>query len=101
MSEPLQRPQAPTCYYYFSLRGLPDSGGSRASCCAGRYSSEIALCITAVCVFRHPPRSKVLQTGFFHQDRNINWCSIKIQPGIQNAKLLIAGNVRTKIKEHD
>ena len=64
-------------------------------------SSETASCITAVRAFRHPPRSKVLQTGFFHQDGNINRCSIKIQPGIQNAKLLIAGNVRIKIKEHD
>lgn len=66
--------------------------------CAGRYSSEIAFYIIAVCVFQHPPRSKVLQTGFFHQDKNRNRCSIRIQPGIQNAKLLIAGNVRIKSK---
>lgn len=48
VSEPLQRPQAPTCYYYFSLEAF--DSGEPGKLLAGRYSWKL-LCASQLFVY--------------------------------------------------
>lgn len=96
MSTKLKRPQTCTCHYCFSLRGLPNSGGSDLSCYSERYfSGNCFLYHSCLCILtpsqKQWPLSWLLL--FRHKYKR---CSIKTQRGIQNAKLLIAHNVRIK-----